>query len=96
MSDTLMNKWDQVQSPGRNELVFADRFKEYGAYQIRRSFNKNQTMATIIALSITGLFSAAPIIYDFFFPKEVEHKTDRKSTRLNSSHIPLSRMPSSA
>ena len=23
-------------------------------------------------------------------------KTDRKSTRLNSSHIPLSRMPSSA
>ena len=24
------------------------------------------------------------------------HKRDRKSTRLNSSHIPLSRMPSSA
>ena len=27
---------------------------------------------------------------------EGETKTDRKSTRLNSSHIPLSRMPSSA
>ena len=26
----------------------------------------------------------------------VQHETDRKSTRLNSSHIPLSRMPSSA
>ena len=26
----------------------------------------------------------------------VIYKTDRKSTRLNSSHIPLSRMPSSA
>ena len=25
-----------------------------------------------------------------------DHKKDRKSTRLNSSHIPLSRMPSSA
>ena len=25
-----------------------------------------------------------------------EHHPDRKSTRLNSSHIPLSRMPSSA
>ena len=25
-----------------------------------------------------------------------EYQTDRKSTRLNSSHIPLSRMPSSA
>ena len=28
--------------------------------------------------------------------KPVEEKKDRKSTRLNSSHIPLSRMPSSA
>ena len=27
---------------------------------------------------------------------ESKYKTDRKSTRLNSSHIPLSRMPSSA
>ena len=25
-----------------------------------------------------------------------DHRVDRKSTRLNSSHIPLSRMPSSA
>ena len=29
------------------------------------------------------------------FAKKIE-KLDRKSTRLNSSHIPLSRMPSSA
>ena len=27
---------------------------------------------------------------------EISKETDRKSTRLNSSHIPLSRMPSSA
>ena len=27
---------------------------------------------------------------------EAERRVDRKSTRLNSSHIPLSRMPSSA
>src|ERR1051326_1869742 len=30
-----------------------------------------------------------------FAPRGIPH-TDRKSTRLNSSHIPLSRMPSSA
>ena len=30
------------------------------------------------------------------FPRELYGKADRKSTRLNSSHIPLSRMPSSA
>ena len=32
----------------------------------------------------------------FGFRKVSEDNTDRKSTRLNSSHIPLSRMPSSA
>ena len=29
-------------------------------------------------------------------PEDAEGMADRKSTRLNSSHIPLSRMPSSA
>ena len=29
-------------------------------------------------------------------PSAIKIKSDRKSTRLNSSHIPLSRMPSSA
>ena len=35
---------------------------------------------------------------EFEFPdeKEAREAEDRKSTRLNSSHIPLSRMPSSA
>ena len=31
-----------------------------------------------------------------FFPSGTQSNLDRKSTRLNSSHIPLSRMPSSA
>ena len=32
----------------------------------------------------------------FHYKKHVKFSRDRKSTRLNSSHIPLSRMPSSA
>ena len=32
----------------------------------------------------------------FLFEHWYEQAIDRKSTRLNSSHIPLSRMPSSA
>ena len=35
---------------------------------------------------------ADPKIVSFY----ITHLSDRKSTRLNSSHIPLSRMPSSA
>ena len=83
MSENLMNKWDQVQSPGRNELVFANRFKEYGAYQIRSQFSKNQSLATLIALSVTALFAAMPIIVDHFFPKENETKTQLKVTNID-------------
>ena len=35
-------------------------------------------------------------VYDFYWPQYRDWETDRKSTRLNSSHITRSRMPSSA
>ena len=40
--------------------------------------------------------SGAQVVVDFTHPDSVMKNLDRKSTRLNSSHIPLSRMPSSA
>ena len=46
-----------------------------------RSFRARIGMETAKSLTYTSLFAVVP---------------DRKSTRLNSSHIPLSRMPSSA
>src|ERR1051326_8337942 len=36
------------------------------------------------------------VVHDAVLNRERAHARDRKSTRLNSSHIPLSRMPSSA
>ena len=44
-------------------------------------------IAVVVLLLLGGLLF-------YFNPGAV--RTDRKSTRLNSSHIPLSRMPSSA
>ena len=40
--------------------------------------------------------AAMHMMADFSKKNYYKPKTDRKSTRLNSSHIPLSRMPSSA
>ena len=42
------------------------------------------------------LRNALIAIYTRYFPLEPRHQQDRKSTRLNSSHIQKSRMPSSA
>lgn len=46
---TLFNNWGNVVSAIRNEIVFENRNKEYGAYQIRRNYNTT----LVVALSIT-------------------------------------------
>ena len=68
--------------------MFADRFKEYGAYQIRSQFSKNQSLATLIALSVTTLFAAMPIIVEHFFPKEKENNTQLKVTNIDDVKAP--------
>ena len=50
-------------------------------------------MIAIVDYGVGNLFSVGKAFLKFS-PDVV--LTDRKSTRLNSSHIPLSRMPSSA
>ena len=53
-------------------------------------------LMTFIGASIIVLVGVLSV-KDYFFPNSIfSTKIDRKSTRLNSSHIPLSRMPSSA
>ena len=82
--------------------------KELAKQRSRYRFRENAVFAwipTITSVSRQAVFAGKPPIY---FPASI-HTTDkesalwtqfwvgdRKSTRLNSSHIPLSRMPSSA
>ena len=55
---------------------------------------------TLVVLTVPDLDKAAAAAKDFSFAQlwndPAMKPLDRKSTRLNSSHIPLSRMPSSA
>ena len=64
-------------------------------------------ISTFFALSLSAQMPDLPEIleeqliqehFDLTYNEQVQEQenTDRKSTRLNSSHIPLSRMPSSA
>ena len=45
---------------------------------------------------LAGAVYAAAVILPKDFKNELLNDSDRKSTRLNSSHVALSRMPSSA
>ena len=86
-------KFDLAALPAASADAVDERYQL--ATPLRRLFNKvfpdhwsfllgEIALYSFIILLLTGTFLAL-----FFDP-------DRKSTRLNSSHIPLSRMPSSA
>jgi len=60
----LFNNWDNVVADVRNELVFEDRHKEYGAYEIRKNHNRNTMLAVIITVSVFVLAAYTPKIIE--------------------------------
>ncbi|HSH64805.1 MAG TPA: TonB family protein [Bacteroidia bacterium] len=62
--ETLFNRWSNVVSQGRNDLVFADRNKSYGAYELRKRYNRTVAVALGITVLTFGVIIAVPIILD--------------------------------
>ena len=61
---------------------------------IAQTYGLSKTLAAVQHIRSVG---KKDMVHNAYAPRmEVDAQTDRKSTRLNSSHIPLSRMPSSA
>jgi protein TonB len=54
--------WDNAVNQDRAELVFENRNKEYGAYQIRKNYEKQVLRAFIFTISAIGLAIAIPVI----------------------------------
>lgn len=75
MAETLFNKWSNVVSKDRNDLVFADRNKEYGAYEIRRRYGRNVTVALIGTILGFAILVAVPVIMDYISAKMEETVT---------------------
>jgi protein TonB len=62
MANEMFNKWNQPESDDRLELVFEDRNKGYGAFQLRSNYRKSKIIATAIACFFVALLSAMPLI----------------------------------
>lgn len=63
--------WQMVTSRERNETVFENRNKEYGAYQIRRDYDKRILLVFLgVTVGIGGLWAAS----NFLRPIEQERK----------------------
>lgn len=65
MADSLFNNWDSVVAPVRNDLVFEDRNKSYGAYELRKNHNRSLAMALIITASAFIFIVSLPAIIDW-------------------------------
>jgi len=55
-------RWQQVTSNDRNDIVFADRNKEYGAFVLRTGYDRTMS---IILFSVFASFALAFGIYKF-------------------------------
>jgi periplasmic protein TonB len=86
----VFNRWSLPDAPSRLDLVFENRFKDYGAYQIRLLFRKSQTIATIAACSLALLFASTPRILDYLSKTEdKERKTIKIVTNLDDIESPM-------
>ena len=85
----LRNKLSVRLFLDRLQAEYVERFdKEKGLIDAQRIAKAAQHQQSLFFFP-EGTFTRAPGLQNFYMG-------DRKSTRLNSSHIPLSRMPSSA
>jgi protein TonB len=87
-NSSIFNNWDSVVAPVRNDLVFEDRNKSYGAYDLRK--NHNRTVA--IALIITGvsflLAVSMPAIIDW-----IKNRTDEVEVPVDMTNVDLTAPP---
>ena len=69
----MMNE-SQLSHASLNDIVFEGRNKAYGAYVLRRLYDKHVTRALIIAAAIFTLLISTPLIARMLTPEEVEVK----------------------
>lgn len=68
----FISDWTNVVAEERNELVFENRNKNYGAYQIRRNYNRSLFIALNTSALVLILLISIPKILAFFSPETVE------------------------
>lgn len=80
--NALLNDWTSAIAEGRNELVFENKNKNYGAYDLRKKYNRTVN----IALLITGL----SFIFIVSFPmilNWIQHQTEELVIPTNTETV---------
>lgn len=70
----IFSDWSDEINSDRNELVFANKNKAYGAYQIRKGYSRTILLASIVGISAMLLAVGIPTIIASMKPKERKEK----------------------
>lgn len=74
MTQNLILNWNQPEEQDRIDLVFENRFKNYGAYALRRNYNTAKIIATFLACSMAFGLSASAYWYYRLHPNKPQSK----------------------
>jgi len=69
---------ESIYNVSIDDLIFAKKNKEYGAYRLRKSYQKYLSIAMWIAIVIVILVTTGPTIYRMINPEEVATNKKRK------------------
>jgi protein TonB len=58
--------WSEAANPERNEIVFENRHKDYGAYDIRKKYFYHVALALLVAFISAALAAGIPVLVSYF------------------------------
>jgi periplasmic protein TonB len=85
---SLFNNWSSVVAPVRNDLVFEDKNKNYGAYQLRKNHNRNVALALLISGASFAFVVSLPAIIDW-----IKNRTEEVAAPVDITAVDLTAPP---
>jgi protein TonB len=86
---TVGNNWDNPISPERLALVFQDRNQAYGAYTLRRDYNRTVTKAVFLSFFGLLLLVFTPSIIRYISPEKIIIPTDNIEVIVDITEVTL-------
>ncbi len=87
-NNMFVPEWDSAVNDERNEIVFENKNKQYGAFVLRKDYNKNILFAFIVtALTITA-FTLIPLIQIWMKPTVKVFKSKPVTVEVKIEEIP--------
>ena len=72
MAESIFNRWNDVVAKGRNDLVFAERNKLYGAYDLRRRYKRTVALSLGITTLTLAVIASVPAILELINSQKEE------------------------